>query len=551
MDIIGADKYKQTPLGNSEAMTGPKDGLGQSFDNEAPDGAGSIQHTNLWGYVNRLTGRSPFTLLTSSINTLVPVISAHSLFVLVTGLYIVARLRSLTDYSLYFDEIFSLWAARRDWSDLMAFVADDLVHPPLFYLLLKIWISVGGESLLWLKLFPVLISIAAIGPFFLLCRELKLSAVEINLALVLMAVNGYLIHYAQEVRMYSSLLCFTLCSLWLFVRLLNGDSDPKKLLVALFAINLLLVYTHYYGWLVVGVQSIILMYWGHRKLLPFLIMVAGLVLCFSPWAYAVAQVAIEIGGMGGTLDQITRPDVRALLHFYEALSGSFQSPWISALTLLLFFSPIVLWAWHVFRGNQAEGERRADAFWWLLLFSSLPVVFAYAVSQVLTKSVWGDRSLIIVAAPYMLLVAMAIYRLRPIWVRTAVMLLLIGWAALSGFTEQTQVNKTHRVKWETLVHQMIRAEPLQANDIMVYTTHPSVAFAINFYLEQANERRFQGIGDKKITDVHQDHLWVSGYGGQEEERKVKEAFIGRGYHIGEGFKDGSKAFLFPVWRLAL
>ena len=33
-----------------------------------------------------------------------------------------------------------------------------------------------------------------------------------------MAVNGYLIKYAQEVRMYSLLLFFTVCSLWLFIK---------------------------------------------------------------------------------------------------------------------------------------------------------------------------------------------------------------------------------------------------------------------------------------------------------------------------------------------
>ena len=48
---------------------------------------------------------------------------------------------------------------------------------------------------------------------------------RVNLALLLLAVNGYLIKYAQEVRMYSLLFFLSLCSLWLFFRFFNrGDA---------------------------------------------------------------------------------------------------------------------------------------------------------------------------------------------------------------------------------------------------------------------------------------------------------------------------------------
>ncbi len=58
-------------------------------------------------------------------------------FGLAAGLYIAARLCGLTDYSLGFDEIFSLTVVRPDWSGLIGLVVHDVVHPPLSYLLLK------------------------------------------------------------------------------------------------------------------------------------------------------------------------------------------------------------------------------------------------------------------------------------------------------------------------------------------------------------------------------------------------------------------------------
>ena len=150
---------------------------------------------------------------------------------------------------------------------MIAYIVDDVVHPPLFYVLLKIWIAVGGESLLWLKLLPVLAALATFAPFLLLCRELKLRSAEMLLAFTLVATNGYLIHYAQELRMYSLFMFLSLCSVWLFVRFFNGGSESKQNLLALFVVNLLLVYTHYFGWLVVGSEFVFLLLFGGRKLL--------------------------------------------------------------------------------------------------------------------------------------------------------------------------------------------------------------------------------------------------------------------------------------------
>jgi len=133
------------------------------------------------------------------------------------------------------------------------------VHPPLYYVLLKVWREIGGDSVFWLKLFSAVVAIGAICPLYLLCRALTVRAAEINLALVLMAVNGYLIYNAQRLRMYSLLLFFTLCSLWLFVRFFNSEVGAKKPLLALFAVNLLLIGTHYYSWAVIGMELIFLL----------------------------------------------------------------------------------------------------------------------------------------------------------------------------------------------------------------------------------------------------------------------------------------------------
>src|SRR5689334_21194682 len=123
-----------------------------------------------------------------------------ALFVLIAGLFIAIRLWHLTTFDLWADEITTLQTVQLDWRAFTNYVLSEIVHPPLFYVPIKLWVEIGGESLLWLKLFPVRASIISIVLFVLLCRELNLEATEINFALLLTAFNGYMIYYSQEFR---------------------------------------------------------------------------------------------------------------------------------------------------------------------------------------------------------------------------------------------------------------------------------------------------------------------------------------------------------------
>src|SRR6185436_12668046 len=106
---------------------------------------------------------------------------------------------------------------------------------------------------------PVAFSVLALVPFLYLCRELKQPREVTMLALTFLAVNGSLIKYAQELRMYSMLMFMTLLSMWLFARYFNRGKSFVWLVIA----NVLLVYTHYFGWLVIGSEVVALLIFQH------------------------------------------------------------------------------------------------------------------------------------------------------------------------------------------------------------------------------------------------------------------------------------------------
>lgn len=331
----------------------------------------------------------------------------NALFGAICLIYVFLRFWHLTDSCLWFDEIFGVHAAAQNWSNLIFFVAQDLIHPPLFYILLKIWIIIGGESLLWLRSFPVVFAILALFPFFHICRALKLNQTAIAAALLFFAANGALIKYAQEVRMYSLLLCFSLASIWLFIRVLNLG----KSFTALVIINILLVYAHYFGWFVVVSEVVAVLFLRRGKIRQILLMLAITFVSFAPWIFAVWRASKINADVGQNIGWQSRPNAAAIFQFaldlveplyFQASSIDSASLYYISIPLLLIIAAAKIF-YLLHWKNRSEMEKRG--FYLLALFTAAPILLAAAASWIFPYSIWGTRHLIIAFAPAMILAA--------------------------------------------------------------------------------------------------------------------------------------------------
>lgn len=442
-------------------------------------------------------------------------------------LYIVVRIIGLTDSCLWFDEIFSVHAAEHAWSELFRFVALDLIHPPLFYCFLKIWIAAGGESLVWLRLFPVFFSVLALIGLLLLCRELKFSGVEKITALAFLGVNGSLVKYSQEVRMYSVLFCLALFSIWLLVRVLNANR--KSNFFWLFFVNLLLVYTHYFGWLIVVSEVLAVLIWRRELFRRFAFSFGFLAICFAPWAFAVLSAARANDGLKQNIGWAAKPNLANVLPFVFSLHEPFhyQQSSLEAPNLLLIAVPFAF----VCLGAMVVAvfiEQETFIFRLLALFVVAPVVIAFVVSWILPYSVWGIRHLIIIFAPYSLLAAFALNRLRPTWLKIAAFGLLV-FLALSGcvfhFARAKNVNTW--CGWETLANQVIEKDA--ANNLTVYAFEDLVAYHLWFATKTSD--RVQIVAVKDFPGIEEDKAYFLPRGFDEVKVTDRNALAGEQFWI--------------------
>jgi uncharacterized membrane protein len=345
------------------------------------------------------------------------------------SLYVLIRFWRLTDSCLWFDEIFSVHAAEHSWNTIFSFIALDLIHPPLFYILLKLWISIGGSGLEWVRLFPVAFAVAALFAFLMLCRELRIGIWTQAVALLLITVNGSLIKYAQEVRMYSPFMCFGLFSMWLFARFLRrGDS-----FVPLVIVNICLIYTHNFGWLVVASEAAAILIFQRSSWRRLLIMLGVLVASFLPWVIAVVGRGRSDAEVAQNIDWIPRPGWRPIRTFLIDLIEPFyfQATTAEPTSLLRVAGPIFLLtliAGIVFlirwKAHDAENKRNV---YFLSVFAFLPLAIAFAASWVLPYSIWGTRHLLIVFVPVTVLIAYAFTSISPGWLRILLIAALVGY----------------------------------------------------------------------------------------------------------------------------
>ena len=396
----------------------------------------------------------------------------------IAGVYVFFRFWRLDASCLWFDEMFSVQAATMGWGEMLRFLSLDLVHPPLFYVVLKFWVLIGGDSVFWVRALPAACACVAIVPFLLVCRELRLKFSAAALGLFFFAINGSLIKYAQEVRMYTLLSCLSLFSVWFFLRWLLRDRSIWPLV----AVNLIAVYTHYFAWTVIGCELLAVLILDRRKLRGAAAMAGGLAAAFLPWAANVVLTA-RSGDLGENIDWIQRPGPRVIFDFvfdlvepfyYQQSSAEPASLYKIALPLLLI-AAAALAAYSV-RLVTDHDERRAAGILLLFCIPTLAVVFV--ASWVLPYSVWGTRHLIVVFAPICILAANAVTKVDVNGLRTAAVTGIMVLSTYAGYAALVRpVPNYVWCGWEPLMSDV--REPA-GQPIDVYTSENLAAYHMFF-----------------------------------------------------------------------
>jgi uncharacterized membrane protein len=152
---------------------------------------------------------------------------------------LVLRLISLNQ-SLWLDEATSALVAKMPLTNIFTKFLPGDFHPPLYYLILKLWTSIFGFSEVSLRIPSIVFGIGVIYVTYLIAKKIFNENTAL-ISSVLLATSGLAVYYSQEARMYSMaaflvalLVYFFIEKKWTFfsiILVLVGMTDYVSLLI--------------------------------------------------------------------------------------------------------------------------------------------------------------------------------------------------------------------------------------------------------------------------------------------------------------------------------
>ncbi len=155
-------------------------------------------------------------------------------------------------------------------------------HPPLYFVLFRVWRDAAGDSEFAGRFFGVLIGVLAIAGMYRLGRVLVGPRAGVMAAL-LFALADLPIDLAQEIRHYSLLTTLSIYSSLFYVRWWRTPRRSVRL--GYVAASLALIYTHYLGAFVLMAQAVhlLLVVRPWRRLREGLFLLGAIGAGFLPW----------------------------------------------------------------------------------------------------------------------------------------------------------------------------------------------------------------------------------------------------------------------------
>ena len=254
------------------------------------------------------------------------------------------RFYQLDAQSFWNDEGNSARLSERSLRLIIEGTASD-IHPPLYYLALRGWRELAGDSEFGLRSFSAFLGVSLTAITIGLGR-LWFDAERYRpvpcLAAFLVAINPTLIYYSQETRMYLLLPFLATLQSWLLWRWFLAGKGEWRLPIAYILVAVAGLYTHYFYPIFLVVQNILVAFWlsGPRRagwstrLRQWVFMMLATIVLYSPWVPIFYRQAGGREGAAVGLAQFGR-DVAEFLLFGI---GNEQSLWFATGPILILVS---------------------------------------------------------------------------------------------------------------------------------------------------------------------------------------------------------------------
>jgi uncharacterized membrane protein len=324
--------------------------------------------------------------------TFLNLIDRHWLAIVIFGtvLFLLLTMFIGANQSVWFDEDYSVVLAKSSWCDLLSLTAVD-VHPPFYYVLLKIWGSLFAFNDTMLRLFSAIMASGAVFGALAIARKCfgRRAAV---LAVPFMILTPFLMRYGFELRMYSLAALLAVASTYVLIVLIKNQ--PRKLwilygiLVALGMLTLnymIFVYSAHLIWLVARYFKTK----PHTKLIKekwvwSYVLAIAIYLFWLP--FAIGQLINDVSP--GIATAIGPVEIVKILSFTFVYQPEY---WLNKWLGVLLMAAIVVAIYFIYRAFKLISSQQRWLLWLLLAIAIGPIVLMMLSSLISDRGFFVER----------------------------------------------------------------------------------------------------------------------------------------------------------------
>jgi len=405
-----------------------------------------------------------------------------------TGLFLL--LYKAGEHNLWIDEAFSLRMASKSIKDLLSFVAVQDPHPPLYYILLKLWCGVFGFELKSAVYFSVFFGfLAGISG----CYLYKLLFDKHPwTASIFIFCSPFFIMYSRMIRYYSLASFFVVIFLILYLKFLKSNNIKWTLFLA--GIHIVLIYCDYPASTIFSGEflAVILFYKKYRdKILRLILIYIVTIVSFSPW---VSQLFYHIGelsklpGADRLSGDIKGIILRTFFTLYDFSFGECIYPW--NLPIIIPLASIIVAAAYSFISNfkqYPKNTKESVIVTMITVFSSLATGIFLANLLVSKQSfIYMPARLMFCFIPFIVIIAEGINCLGKLkYILVAVAVGLYSLVLINYYKEANYINPLYFIKWNDALS--LVCEKYETGDIVI-SDEPEV---VNYYAgEYLNDKLY-------------------------------------------------------------
>lgn len=316
--------------------------------------------------------------------------------------------------SYWRDEAFSVLLAQRPLFDLLKISAGDF-SPPLYYVILKIWMYAFGPSEVATRLLSFILYIALLVVIMKFSKHvLHLSTRRSIFSTVFLGcINPLLLIYSVETRMYTMIALFATLSWYFFMR-----KNSKWYIITTF----LGLYTHYFMVLILMIQFLyalvansrishdknvkLVFAGGFTRILPVINQVSVAFILFVPWIlFSLVQ---HNGGADTRSFWIPRPDWYTFWNIPAILLTGYEKGLPFAINLYpLTYAVIFI----IIVSTLRSSTKYRGLVLMLSMWAFMPPLMVWILSQYVT-SLFLPRYLIISVPAVILILTLGVSRYK-------------------------------------------------------------------------------------------------------------------------------------------